>query len=104
MDRLQQDAQFTIGQSSMVSVAFWFPVEGNPWSGSEHYSINCDWMPLDIISPSTTSSMKLTSSRPWDAASAFSLLLSVVSFSLSVFVGYWVSRSKAIRYTPIDDL
>lgn len=99
-----QDAQFTIGQSSKVSVAFWYPLEGNPWSGSQHYSINCDWVPLDIVSPSSTSGMKATSRSSWDAASAFSLLLSVVSFCVSVFVGYWVSRSKSVPFTPIDHL
>ncbi|KAK0580882.1 hypothetical protein LWI29_007413 [Acer saccharum] len=42
-DRLQQDAQFTIGGSSKMAVAFWYPVDGKPWHGSGHYSINCDW-------------------------------------------------------------
>ncbi|KAJ7973077.1 heme binding [Quillaja saponaria] len=48
MDRLQQDAQFTIGSLSMMSVAFWYPVDGQPWHGSGHYSVNCDWVPLDV--------------------------------------------------------
>ncbi|XP_058076597.1 uncharacterized protein LOC131225156 isoform X1 [Magnolia sinica] len=105
MDRLQQDAQFTIGQSSKVAVAFWYPIDGTPWSGSQHYSVNCDWLTLDISSASSSSSvMKASSRSSWDAASAFSLLLSVVAFCLSVFVAYWVSKTKAIPFTPIDHL
>ncbi|XXG84466.1 hypothetical protein AAC387_Pa10g1976 [Persea americana] len=104
MDRLQQDAQFTIGQASKVAVAFWYPVEGNPWSGSQHYSINCDWVPFDIVSPSSTSSLKVNSRSSGDAASAFSLLLSVVALCISVFVGYRVFRSKSLPFTPIDHL
>lgn len=104
MDRLQQDVQFTIGQPSKVAVAFWYPVEGNPWRGSQHYSINCEWVPLDIVSPSNTYATKVRSGNPWDAANAFSLLLSVVAFCISVFVGYRVSKAKAIPFTPIDHL
>lgn len=99
-----QDAQFTIGQSSKVAVAFWYPVEGNPWSGAQHYSINCDWVTFDIVSPSSTSSLKVNSRSSWDAASAFSLLLSVVALCISVFVGYRVFRSKSLPFTPIDHL
>ncbi|KAF2325065.1 hypothetical protein GH714_022558 [Hevea brasiliensis] len=100
MDRLQQDAQFTISGSSKMSVAFWYPVNGNPWYGSGHYSVNCDWIPLDI---SPGSSM-LTASSPassGDVGSAFALLFSVVSLCLSVFVGYRVARPKGVPFTPM---
>ncbi|CBI39601.3 hypothetical protein VitviT2T_020831 [Vitis vinifera] len=103
MDRLQQDVQFTIGQTSKISVAFWYPVDGNPWHGSGHYSISCDWVPLDIALVSSELS-KVASTSSWDAASAFSVLISVVAFCISIFVGYWVSRSKAVPFTPIDRL
>ena len=103
IDRLQQDVQFTIGQKSKISVAFWYPVDGNPWHGSGHYSISCDWVPLDIALVSSELS-KVASTSSWDAASAFSVLISVVAFCISIFVGYWVSRSKAVPFTPIDRL
>ncbi|XP_077218400.1 heme binding protein [Tasmannia lanceolata] len=104
MDRLQQDIQFVIGQSSKVAVAFWYPVDGKLWSGSQHYSVNCDWLPLEISLPSSSSITKVSSRSSWDATSAFSLLLSVISFCMSVFVGYWVSKTKSIPFTPIDHL
>ncbi|KAK9291397.1 hypothetical protein L1049_019344 [Liquidambar formosana] len=102
MDRLQQDVQFTIGQLSKFSVAFWYPVDGNPWLGSGHYSVSCDWVPLDI-SDSSSVLRKVASRSYWDAASAFSLILSVISVCLSVFIGYRVSKSKAIHFTPMND-
>ena len=98
-----QDVQFTIGQTSKISVAFWYPVDGNPWHGSGHYSISCEWVPLDIALVSSELS-KVASTSSWDAASAFSVLISVVAFCISIFVGYWVSRSKAVPFTPIDRL
>ncbi|XP_068663476.1 uncharacterized protein [Aristolochia californica] len=99
MDRFQQDVQFTIGQTNKVAVAFWYPMDGKSWSGFQHYSINCDWIPLDISSPSSASGSS------WNAALAFALLLSVVSLCVSVFVGYWSSRtSKAVPFTPLDHL
>ncbi|KAL3717702.1 hypothetical protein ACJRO7_009182 [Eucalyptus globulus] len=101
MDRIQQDAQFTIGESSKMSVAFWYPVNGNPWHGSGHFSINCDWVPLDI-SLGGSSLTKTASPSSWDAATAFSLLLSVVSLCLSVFVMYRVFRPRSVQYKPME--
>lgn len=103
MDRLQQDVQFSIGQSSKFSAAFWYPVDGNPWHGSGHYTVSCDWVPLDISSGSSALS-KSASGDSWDAASAFALLLSVVSLCLSVFVGYRSFKAKSIAFSPIDHL
>ncbi|KAK8948027.1 hypothetical protein KSP40_PGU018586 [Platanthera guangdongensis] len=101
-----QDVQFVIGKMSKVSAAFWYPTGGEPWSGSQHYSASCDWLPLHITSPSSSSSSRTTSSKSstWDAAAAFSLLLSIISFCLSVFLGYWISKNKAVPFTPIDRL
>ncbi|XP_038980466.1 uncharacterized protein LOC103700994 [Phoenix dactylifera] len=104
MDRFQQDVQFTISQASKMAVAFWYPTPGNPWSGSQHYSASCNWLPVDIASPNGPSVSRVRSSSSWDAATAFALLLSVVSFCMSVFIGYWVSKTKAVPFTPIDHL
>lgn len=104
-----QDAQFRIGNSSKVSAALWYPVDGKPWHGSAHYSISCDWISLDIMAGTGSSSSKAVEEAgrrsPWDAATAFSLLFSVVAFCLSVFIGHRVSRSKGgVPFTPMDNL
>ncbi|XP_057519208.1 uncharacterized protein LOC130799925 [Amaranthus tricolor] len=104
MDRFQQDVQFKIGETSKFSAAFWYPVDGNPWHGSGHYTVSCDWLPLDLISGgSVLSATKSTTTSSWDAAVAFSLLFSVVAFCLSVFVGYRVSMRQGVPFTPMDD-
>lgn len=103
MDRLQQDVQLTIGQPSKFSAAFWYPVDGNPWHGSGHYSIGCDWVPLDI-SQGTSTLTEISSGNSWGAASGFALILSVIALCVSVFVGYWVRRSNAIPFVPMDRL
>ncbi|KAI5658549.1 hypothetical protein M9H77_27342 [Catharanthus roseus] len=103
MDRLQQDVQFTIGQSSKFSAAFWYPDGGNPWHGSGHYSIGCDWIYIDV-SPGSSKPSKVASGSSWEAASAFALLLSVVSLCLSIFVGYRVTNGKNVPFTPMDSL
>ncbi|KAL9242954.1 hypothetical protein vseg_016907 [Gypsophila vaccaria] len=105
MDRFQQDAQFKIGDTSKFSAAFWYPMDGNPWHGSGHYTVSCDWLPLDFISGgSTLTATTASPSSSWDAAVAFTLLLSLVAFCLSVFVGYRVSVQKGVPFTPMDHL
>ncbi|CAN4106541.1 unnamed protein product [Withania somnifera] len=103
MDRLQQDAQFTIGKTSNMSVAFWYPVDGKPWNGSGHFSISCDWIQLDIL-PDSSELTKVPQSSPVDAATAFSLLFSLVAFCISIFVGHRASRTKNIPFTPMNNL
>ncbi|KAK6159808.1 hypothetical protein DH2020_003189 [Rehmannia glutinosa] len=103
MDRLQQDAQFTIGQTSKFSAAFWYPVDGNPWHGSAHYTVSCDWVPMDVISGFSTQ-VKLASQSSGDAAGVFAFVLSLVAFCVSIFVGYLVSKTKSVPFTPIDRL
>lgn len=44
---------------------------------------------------------KATTSSSWDAAIAFSFLLSVVAFCSSVFVGYRVSKRRDVPYTQM---
>ncbi|KAJ6680056.1 HEME BINDING PROTEIN [Salix purpurea] len=98
-----QDAQFTIGGSSKMAVAFWYPVDGNSWHGSGHYSVNCDWIPLDI-SPGSSSILKAsTRGGSGDVASAFALLFSVLSICLSVFVGYRAPRSRNENYETVPN-
>ncbi|XP_041018338.1 uncharacterized protein LOC121260499 [Juglans microcarpa x Juglans regia] len=101
MDRLQQDAQFTLGGSSKMSVAFWYPLDGKPWHGSGHYSINCDWVPLDISSGNLKMSVRGGSGN---VSGAFALLLSVVSLCVSVFVGYRLFKPKHAPFTPMENL
>lgn len=85
-----------------MSVAFWYPVDGQPWHGSGHYSIHCDWVPLEISSGYS----KLTKSATIGSAnvsSAFALLVSVASLCLSFFVGYKLFRTTTVRpYTTMD--
>ncbi|KAL0422103.1 UNVERIFIED_CONTAM: hypothetical protein Slati_3233200 [Sesamum latifolium] len=100
MDRLQQDAQFTIGQSSKFSAAFWYPTDGNPWHGSAHYTVGCDWVPMDV-NPGFSTQGKVASSS-WDAASGFALLLSFVAFCVSIFVGHLVSKRKEVGFGSVE--
>ncbi|XP_047313175.1 uncharacterized protein LOC124916494 [Impatiens glandulifera] len=104
MDRLQQDVQFTIGRTSKVSVAFWYPEDGKPWHASGHYSIGCDWIGFDVLPSEAIMPTKDLQKNPWDVAMAFSLLFSVVAFCLSVFVGHRFSsftKSKDV-FIPLD--
>ncbi|KAL8170371.1 hypothetical protein V2J09_022175 [Rumex salicifolius] len=104
-----QDAQFKIGEASKFSAAFWYPVNGKPWGGSSHFTVSCVWLPLQFSSGgsglgSSSSSLAATQKSPWDAAVAFSLLLSVVAFCVSVFVGLRVSRNPGVAFTPMNNL
>lgn len=99
-----QDVQFKIGESSKLSVAFWYPVDRNPWHGSGHYTINCDWVPLDISSGSSLLTKSAPGSSDGSTASVFALLLSVVSLCVSVFVGYRVIKPKSVPFTPMENL
>lgn len=101
MDHLQQDVQFTIGQMSKFSAAFWYPEDGNPWHGSGHYTISCDWVPLDVP-PGSSAGIKVVSRSSWDVANGFAFLLSVVSFGVSFFVAYWVHKKNDIPFQPIN--
>ncbi|KAL2514216.1 heme binding [Forsythia ovata] len=99
-----KDAQFTIGKSSKVSVAFWYPEDDKPWHGSAHYSISCDWISMDFI-PGSSYLSKVEQRSPWDAATAFSLLFSVVAFSVSIFIGYRVSSAgRTVNFAPINNI
>ncbi|XP_047150873.1 uncharacterized protein LOC124822845 [Vigna umbellata] len=105
MDHLQQDVQFNIGGSSKMSVAFWYPVDGQPWHGSGHYSVNCDWVPIDISVGGSLSgnSVDAASSSSWNVASAFSVILSVAALCVSVFVSYRVFNPKSVPFTPLEN-
>lgn len=102
---MTQDAQFTIGKSSMLSAAFWYPIDGKAWHGSGHYSISCDWIPLDFISGSSDLSKVGPQGSTNNTATTFSLLFSVVAFCISIFIGYQVSRiSRTANFIPMDNL
>ncbi|CAA0824911.1 heme binding [Striga hermonthica] len=105
MDRLQQDAQYTIGKSNKFSAAFWYPMDGKPWHGSAHYSISCDWIPLDFI-PGLSEPTKVAAQQSsWDAASALSLFFSVVALCMSVFIGHRMSKtSRTANFIPMENL
>ncbi|KAF8039723.1 hypothetical protein BT93_B2057 [Corymbia citriodora subsp. variegata] len=101
MDRLQLDVQFTIGESSKISAAFWYPVDETPWHGSVHFTINCDWVSLDITSGGSKLT-KSTSTSSWDLASVFSLLFSVIALCLSVFTINCISRHRNFQFSPME--
>ncbi|KAL6504985.1 hypothetical protein OROGR_024802 [Orobanche gracilis] len=103
MDRVQQDAQFTIGKSSKFAAAFWYPMDGKPWHGSRHYSISCDWIPLDFISGSIGPT-KVVQRSSWNAATVFSLLFSVAALCISIFIGHRMSKtSRTSNFMPMDN-
>lgn len=103
MDRLQQDVQFLIGGSSKMSAAFWYPLDGKEWHGSGHYTINCDWTPLDISSGSATLTVPAPSSSR-DVTGAFALLFSVASLCISVYVAYRISKPNNPQFIPMENL
>ncbi|XP_011079537.1 uncharacterized protein LOC105163032 [Sesamum indicum] len=101
MDRLQQDVQFTIGKSSKMSAALWYPMFGRRWHGSAHYSISCDWILLDFISGGS----EPNNGSPWNVATAFSLLFSVLAFCMTVFIVHRLSRiNRTGNFVPMDNL
>lgn len=107
MHLIVQDVQFVIGGSSKMSAAFWYPVDGNPWHGSGHYSISCDWTPLDISSSNSRPLNSATGGSSQSATGAFAVLFSAVSLCVSIFVGYkmvQISRTKGVSFTPMDNL
>lgn len=88
-----------------MSVAFWYPVDGQPWHGSGHYSIYCDWVPIDISVGKSLNgkSVDAASNSSWNVASAFSVILSVAALCVSVFVSYRVFSPKSVSFTPIEN-
>lgn len=95
-----QDAQFTIGKSSKFSAALWYPIDGNPWHGSGHYTVSCDWVAMDVAPAGYYK--EAVSGRSWDAAAAFGFVVSLVALVVSIFVGYLVvSKTKAISFSQI---
>ncbi|KAE8662409.1 pentatricopeptide repeat-containing protein [Hibiscus syriacus] len=101
---VEEDSPYSTGGSSKMSVALWYPVDGNPWHGSGHYTINCDWVSLDFASGGSKLTGSTKPSSSWDVASAFSLLFSVAALCVAVFVAYQVSRPNNIPFTPMENL
>ncbi|KAH9290372.1 hypothetical protein KI387_034489, partial [Taxus chinensis] len=85
LDRLQQDVQFVIGEVHKFSAAFWYPINGNPWIGSGHYSVNCDWVTLEIT-PAEKEGHRLFSTKLLNPLNVISLILSLAAFGVSLFI------------------
>eukprot|EP00250_Pteridium_aquilinum_P034121 c7097_g1_i1 orf=498-1595(-) len=92
-DRLQQDVQFTIGSTHRFMAALWYPRNQVPWVGYEHYTANCDWIPLDVR-PSADFT-KLGQNKSLSIMSIFTLLFSLGALSTSVIV-CWQTRSRKL--------
>ncbi|KAG6556314.1 hypothetical protein Mapa_002256 [Marchantia paleacea] len=101
-DRFQQDAQFTIGATHPMAAALWYPVGNVPWSAHEHYSANCDWIPLKILSAAGTGSE--TISRVVDTLSILALFLALAALGTSFVVGWWVKTNPHATFTSINPL
>lgn len=86
-----------------MSAAFWYPLDGKEWHGSGHYTINCDWTPLDISSGSATLTVPAPSSSR-DVTGAFALLFSVASLCISVYVAYRISKPNNPQFIPMENL
>ncbi|PKI36057.1 hypothetical protein CRG98_043528 [Punica granatum] len=67
-----------------------------------HFSINCDWVSMDIPSGKSLLTKTASSGSLWDAASAFSLLFSLISLCLSVFIAYRIFGPKSVQYKPME--
>ncbi|EFJ30806.1 hypothetical protein SELMODRAFT_440403 [Selaginella moellendorffii] len=99
-DRLQQDAQFSIGKSYRFASAFWFPVNNVEWSPMQHFSMNCEWTPLRIVAAENE---RAESAILATSISTFSLVFAVGSMLVSAAIAWWVKTNKQGRFTPISD-
>ncbi|KAJ7295588.1 hypothetical protein O6H91_01G029900 [Diphasiastrum complanatum] len=102
-DRLQQDVQFTIGEVHRFAAAFWYPFNNMPWSPSQHYSVNCDWVPLEVVPASVKSSTGFSSQVVF-SMSSFALVLALAALLTSVTIFFWVRTSNKLRFASIDTL
>ncbi|XP_010413283.1 PREDICTED: uncharacterized protein LOC104699643 [Camelina sativa] len=103
MDRLQQDVQFTIGSPAKMSVAFWYPMESKPWHGSGHYTINCDWIPLDISSGSSSGLTASAVKGSSDGTSIAAIVFSLISLVVSGFIAYRLFTPRNVPFTPMEN-
>lgn len=97
-DVLQQDFQFTIGQTQRMAAAFWYPVNGGSWQPYDHYSATCDWLPLELL-PGAISKSEI---KTGTAFGTFSLLVSLASLAVAVAVAWWVRQSSKNSFVPIN--
>lgn len=103
MDRLQQDVQFTLGSTAKMSVAFWYPMDSKPWHGSGHYTINCDWIPLDISLGSSSGLVASTVKGSSDGTSITAIVMSMISLVVSGFIAYKLFSPKNVAFTPMEN-
>ena len=98
-----QDAEFSIGSSAKMGVAFWYPIDSQPWDGAQHFIISCDWVPLDINPAgwSYTTTGQQLSSTTVAAISGLALLLSLAAVMVVIVVGWWV-RANSRQFVSLD--
>ncbi|CAM6113121.1 unnamed protein product [Calypogeia fissa] len=101
-DRLQQDVQFTIGSTFRLAAAVWYPVSGKAWSPFEHYSANCEWIPLKI---SVASGSIMTSSKVEDILSIVSIFVALTALGITLVLGWWVkTHSPRVGFQEVPNL
>ncbi|KAH7365855.1 hypothetical protein KP509_18G049400 [Ceratopteris richardii] len=98
-DRFQQDVQFTIGETHRFMAALWFPVNHVPWAGYQHYTANCDWIPLDVKSSLESPKLEKVSSSNVMGVITFLFSLGALIASATIC---WKMRSK--RLPPFQAL
>lgn len=102
MSLYYQDVQFTIGSTFRLGAAVWYPVNGQPWSPYEHYSANCEWIPLKI---SAASGSGMTSSKVEDVLSVVSIFVALVALSITLLLGWWVkTNSQRVGFHEVPNL
>ncbi|KAL3689205.1 hypothetical protein R1sor_015514 [Riccia sorocarpa] len=101
-DRSQQDKQFTIGGIHGMAAALWYPVGNVPWSPHEHYSANCDWIPLKILSAAGPSSHTFT--KVVDTLSILAVVLALAALGTTFAVGWWLKTNPHATFTSINPL
>lgn len=98
-----QDVQFTLGSTAKMSVAFWYPMDSKPWHGSGHYTINCDWIPLDISLGSSSGLVASTVKGSSDGTSITAIVMSMISLVVSGFIAYKLFSPKNVAFTPMEN-
>lgn len=72
----------------------WYPVKGEPWSPHEHYSANCDWIPLKLAAGSGSGSGSgLGSTKAVDVLALLSILVALAALGTTLVLGWWVKRN-----------
>ncbi|GJP52369.1 hypothetical protein CLOM_g11491 [Closterium sp. NIES-68] len=110
-DHFQQDVQLSVGGTHRMGAAVWYPLDGTPWHGSQHFLASCDWLHLHLLpAPAPAAGWQAAqaeqggvSSTAAAALSGLSLLLALAAVFVSIVVGWWV-RANARQFQPMDGL